>query len=500
MFVSNEVHNRVNVHFATEEEKMAQAQLPPCGTWQKMSNAWAYLVNSWNIIVPANREDPTRSRSLHALPTQPGKYAEIVPWNNIGMGNAYSVTDPDIQRAVMQKPRNGTAKDPFSGGINVDVIAANTGHHNIATVSIAEHLKFRTFLRPLFSPEAVSKRVDAFRQAALELTAKWSKTNEPIDLTLSMKFYALEMISKHYLGLNVDSEKLAHALETFNEHSVEKALNKNNPKKLKQLEEKYGAAEKAAKQFITDSVNGVIANESDKNNIIHQMKESGKFSEEEIHDTIKGLFFGGWETSSSTLTYGVYILSLEKNREWVRKIRDELVALSFDCPASFVKKLDNCEALNQVYLELMRMNPAAFSVLRTVAHGDIVIERGPNQDPIYAKNGTVFANNILLGLRDQGRWGANADEFDPSRFADPFNGPEAKEVTSLVFGAGQNICLGRHFARYEILTLLAVLCQNIDLIPVTQSVKQVTPMSASIVATDSKNPHVFIQSLKVKTS
>lgn len=453
--------------------------------WQR---TYSYVVNSWNMVV--GRTNPTHKRTLHAVAGKKDEYTAVANWNSIAFGLAKSITEPAIIKGVVENPRNGDRKDDlFNGGISVDVIRANTGSHNIATCPISLHVKFRLCLRPLFSPEAVMKRVERFREATKEMLANWSQQAEPINLTKATHRLALDMISHHLLDLKIDSEELAKNLAVFNKYSVPKAIFKYRVIHwMINLLTGDDKKRNAAALKIDGIVKEVISRErgNDDNAILRKMHSSG-FTAEEISDTVKGLFFGGLDTSSSVLTFAIYTLGRPENKKWVRAIRQEFQEMG---PSkTFAEKLNEAKVLGQVFQEALRLSPAAFSVLRYAANVDVMIQCAKREDDIFVKKGTTLVNDIYLELRDARRWGIHPDEFDPSRF----NGEHPERTTDSAWGRGPNICLGQHFAKAEIKTVIAVLCTEFDWSIHTKSVKQEITMAVELVATDSPTKEIFIK-------
>jgi cytochrome P450 len=61
------------------------------------------------------------------------------------------------------------------------------------------------------------------------------------------------------------------------------------------------------------------------------------------------------------------------------------------------------------------------------------------------------------------RWGANADEFDPDRFA-PERVKARPAGLDKPFGTGERSCIGRQFALHEAVLILGTLVRRYDLI------------------------------------
>ena len=200
---------------------------------------------------------------------------------------------------------------------------------------------------------------------------------------------------------------------------------------------------------------------------------------ENVMYQIPTLLGGGYETTSSTLSFIWYLLC--KNPETLRKAQEEVDTvvgkdvLTYDMIRE-LKYLDACmkEALRiQHPVSLL----TRFSTRETVLGGKYFIKKGQMVSGIWRHF-----------HRDPDVWGPDADEFRPERMLEvnfskmPPNAwkpvstiPDSKVIWSsancshtpwLQFGDGLRACIGRGFAEQEILICMAMVLQkfNVELV------------------------------------
>ncbi|KAF4554062.1 Cytochrome P450-like protein 37 [Elsinoe fawcettii] len=128
---------------------------------------------------------------------------------------------------------------------------------------------------------------------------------------------------------------------------------------------------------------------------------------------------------------------------------------------------DNCPLLNSVWLE----------TLRTRANGSStreVMDDTTLDGQYLLKKGSVIQMPSLVIHNDQEVWGASAASFDPRRHlpkmaieagADKKSKERQHPSAFRAFGGGTTWCPGRHFAKNEILALVASMISRFDVAP-----------------------------------
>jgi cytochrome P450 len=167
-------------------------------------------------------------------------------------------------------------------------------------------------------------------------------------------------------------------------------------------------------------------------------------SPSEVRDQILALLFAAHETSACALFWSLYLLA--RHADARRRLEHELDTIL----AGRAPTADNLSALPyalQVLKEALRLYPPAGRQFRVTARATTLGgHRLPEGTPV-----TVC--QYLLHRRDESF--PDPGRFDPQRFS-----PRAQPrhpMAYLPFGAGERICLGRHYALLETQLLLAYL-------------------------------------------
>ena len=165
----------------------------------------------------------------------------------------------------------------------------------------------------------------------------------------------------------------------------------------------------------------------------------------DVIDQLVGLVFAGHETTALALTFTLH--SLAEHPEIYRRVEAELDDVLGEEPIRW-EHLDDLPVLDRVVDEALRQYPPVHSLpreaTRDVAFGDYVVPEG---------------SEVIVGvyaMHHDGRFWADPEEFDPSRWLDRDRSAEAY----LPFGAGPRRCLGATFARVEARVVLAELLRR----------------------------------------
>ncbi|KAI5018400.1 hypothetical protein ZWY2020_043288 [Hordeum vulgare] len=173
-----------------------------------------------------------------------------------------------------------------------------------------------------------------------------------------------------------------------------------------------------------------------------------KMGIKEIIDECKTFYFAGKETTGNLLTWATLLLALHK--EWQHKARDEVLQVCGKSEHPNEETVSSLKIVNMVLKETLRLYPPALFINRTVTRD---VKLGKLDIPA----GTQLNLPIIDLHHDVDIWGANAEEFDPSRFAD---GKSHHLGAYFPFGIGPAICVGQNLAIVEAKVALAVLLQR----------------------------------------
>jgi cytochrome P450 len=177
-------------------------------------------------------------------------------------------------------------------------------------------------------------------------------------------------------------------------------------------------------------------------------EQTGKhFTIQELIDQISLVFLAGHETTASTLTWALYLLS--ETPEIQTECREQIPQNTLH-----YTDLKNLTCLKNVIDETLRLYPPISFLLREASCPVKMREKN-------LPKGAMVTISPWLIHRNSNEWD-NPHSFDPSRFDDP-NTENAQKNAYLPFGKGARICVGAAFAKQETLIILAKIVQKFTL-------------------------------------
>lgn len=181
----------------------------------------------------------------------------------------------------------------------------------------------------------------------------------------------------------------------------------------------------------------------------------------EITGIMIGVLLGGQHTSNVTSTW--LLCHLLKSDKWLKAVMDEQRELlhtkddsEMQSPATLsFTDVQKMEVFDEVLSETLRLHPPFFQLSRAVKVASEF--RGKTIPEGHYVNISPGAAHRLPDV-----WGADADEFDPGRFAPDRKG-DIKPHMWIPFGGGMHQCGGRKFAWNSLKVSLSWLLRNYDL-------------------------------------
>ncbi|ORX39248.1 cytochrome P450 [Kockovaella imperatae] len=206
-----------------------------------------------------------------------------------------------------------------------------------------------------------------------------------------------------------------------------------------------------------------------KANMASDVPPDQRMSDDEVLAQITTFMLAGNETSSTSLTWILYLLC--QHPEIQTKLREELAAVESERPSH--EEIAALPYLDAVVREGLRLLPPATSTIREAKQTTVVPlgtpirgRDGKMMDTVTLQAGTTVFLPIMPVNTSQDRWGSDAEDFNPDRFLSP--PPEStKEVPGvwgnmLTFLGGTRSCIGYRFALAEMKAILFVLMRNFE--------------------------------------
>ncbi|KAI6122897.1 cytochrome P450 [Pisolithus croceorrhizus] len=232
---------------------------------------------------------------------------------------------------------------------------------------------------------------------------------------------------------------------------------------IKEREQSTGQVSPEGKGFLEDTLLGHLVSCTEDRTV--------------IRDEIVNILIAARDTTASTLTFLVYMLS--QRPDVLRRLRAEVLSSVGSSRRPTYDDVREMKYMRAVINETLRLYASVPFNVRTSIEAAVWpgVNGGP---PIYIPPNTRVPFSVFLMQRRKDLWGPDANIFDPDRFIDE----RLKYLTSnpsifLPFNAGPRICLGQQFAYNEMSFFLVRLLQTFSSIALAEDL-QTRPSGCAI--------------------
>jgi cytochrome P450 len=178
--------------------------------------------------------------------------------------------------------------------------------------------------------------------------------------------------------------------------------------------------------------------------------ETGKpMSEAEVKANVLVFFFAGQETTSSAMTWAMYLLS--QSPEWSARVAAEGERELGGPVEGLAERLPETRA---VLDEAMRLYPPVVGITRTATRRDELAGQAIDRGTMVVVSPYVLHRHKLL-------WD-DPDAFEPRRFLERA-ARKVDRYAYLPFGIGPRMCIGAGFALQEVTLMLASIMKSFTL-------------------------------------
>ncbi|KAJ4213316.1 hypothetical protein NW759_011158 [Fusarium solani] len=184
----------------------------------------------------------------------------------------------------------------------------------------------------------------------------------------------------------------------------------------------------------------------------HQTQKTNGLNDMQAASECADHFLAGIDTTSDTLMFLIWSLSLPENRRFQDKLRDELLGLPAEALNQHgyprADESDRCTYLHAIIKETLRLYaPLPSSEPRSVSAESVVDGYLIPADTVVSISPWILHRNPQV-FKDP-------LEFDPERWL----GPDVTELNRWfwAFSSGGRMCIGMHLAMAEMTTLIAAL-------------------------------------------
>ena len=318
----------------------------------------------------------------------------------------------------------------------------------------------RTASQPGFSRSRIHAQVDRTVDIAMrhvERWERWADSGEPHDVEPDMSVLIQDLIGQSLLGPVFDEigERFVELVEEIRVYwppTVRTLLGHLKPPPFGKIRHLKGLLDELDRMVFAairqqrdsgaenDSLLSILARA--------ELDESGRrFDEQSLRDQLLTLYFAGFETSASTLTFMLYRLSLQP--EIRERLYAEVAPLGGRPPAR-----DDLKALGyteQCLHETLRIYPPAYNFSR------VMLEETTVGGYRIAKDAMVIVSPYATHRLP--RIWPNPEGFDPDRFSEE-RAAGRSQFAYIPFGAGHRYCIGGPLALVQMKLITAVIAQR----------------------------------------
>lgn len=366
-----------------------------------------------------------------------------------------AVADPDLAHELLVTKWQRFTRTRQS--LNIGIIG-----RGLLALSGDEWLERRRLAQTAFTKGVLGGVANASGEAAKSLFATWDTEqaqNGSVDLEsgtlrLSMAVIARMLLSSHITDATADQvgQTLRRGLQLILKRNTaiwSPPMWLPTPGNKALLEVRRDLTD-----FISDHLSQHHEESAESADLLSTLKSArdprtgNALSAEALLEETKTLFFAGYETASTSLTWALYLIARAPEvakaaqSELDRVVRGRSPGLE-DLPA-----LPYIRAILQ---ETMRVYPPVYALPR-IAVGDEELGGYP------IRRGTVVIVSIA-GVHASPVWGEDRDRFRPERFLSG-NWPRR---AFMPYGAGRHLCIGSDFANVEMAIVLAMILQRYNL-------------------------------------
>lgn len=316
--------------------------------------------------------------------------------------------------------------------------------------------KQRELLRPSFEMTRINKVFNLMSEAVADMMDRFSKypNHAVIEVDEAMTFITADVIFRTIMSSKLDEEKgkkILNAFVTFQEQSVHTAMRRmfRFPKWLSYVlgDCKRAKAGDVIRQVLSDIIKPRydMADNAEFEDILGSLllvvdaDTNKRFSFEEILDQVAMLFLAGHETTASSLTWTLYLLSLYPKEQ--EKAYEEITQV-LQGGVIEISHLRQFKYLTNIFKESLRLYPPVGFFAREAKKDTQV------RDKLIKKGSGVVIAPWLIHRHEE--FWTNPHGFNPSRFEGGY-----KKDAYLPFGVGERICIGQGFAMQEAILILA---------------------------------------------
>ena len=209
-------------------------------------------------------------------------------------------------------------------------------------------------------------------------------------------------------------------------------------------------------QYKNQSRNPSAPSGSDRAGFFEFLLSSGKLTKDDLLATVIDVLFAGVDTTSNTMQWVLYMMAKNPDKQDI--LRQEVLSVLGDTTLATPTTLAQMPYLKAWVRETLRLYPF------------IAIPREPTEDIILSgyliPGGTAQVAFLTFGMGRDEEVFENAEAFKPERWLrekDLVLTEAVEAFSSIPFGFGTRMCIGRRIAELELHLLLARIVQQFEI-------------------------------------
>lgn len=375
------------------------------------------------------------------------------------------VNDPkEVRRMMVDEPRE------FPKSELLHQLLEPLLGNSIFTTNDKVWEKQKNLLKPSFEMTRISKVFGLMSEATndlIEYLDKNFENGQVVEVDAQMTHVTADVIFRTILSQELDrkaGEQIIKAFITYQEETARAAMRKmfcfpqwlsyylGENKRIKAGEEIREVLSKIIQPRYDAVTNNTVGKEEDILSTLLQVVDldtNKRFSFKEILDQVAMLFLAGHETTASSLTWTLYLLSMFPEEQ--ERAYQEVLEVAKDEKLT-IQHIRKMKHLTNIFKETLRLYPPVGFFARESKNDTTM--RGKD-----IKKGVGMVVAPWLIHRHKDFWD-DPNGFNPSIHEDKSN---IKKDTYFPFGMGERVCIGQGFAMQEAILILSSILRNYKL-------------------------------------
>ncbi|KAL0396892.1 UNVERIFIED_CONTAM: cytochrome [Sesamum calycinum] len=400
--------------------------LPHLNTWMKLygNNFLIWIGNQPQIVVT----EPELVREI--LNDKEGVYRKIKPVSHVKklLGDGLVVAEGEkwskLRKLANHAFHGESLKDMVSAMVeSVDIMLERWRYHEGKEIEVSKEFK-------LLTSDVISRT--AFGSSYVE-------GKNIFDMMMKLGV----LIAKNTFKIRLFGlKKIWRSKDDIESDKIEQSLHDSILSLVKKREDKVKAGE--TDNFGNDFLGSLLR-------VHHDIDPKSRISVDDIVDECKVFYIAGHETTSTLLSWTVFLLSAYT--EWQEKARDEVVQI-FGQEKPTAEGIARLKIASMIINEALRLYGPVASLVRRVTRE---VRLGKY---VLPANMELQVSSLALH-RNPEIWGEDAHLFKPERFAEGIaTATRNNPMAFLPFGYGPRTCVGLNFANNEVKIALSMILQR----------------------------------------